>query len=177
MMKLDDLARAAGLDPDSPDYRLRTALAEADDQLLEDLVRLRKDKGLTQQFVADRMHRDKAAVSNFERLSADPHLSTVRRYAAAIGACISHRVEDIDVIDSSDYQSVLVERLDAVLNDWNKFRYVCSAGSLSEEPAELDDPWAAGEYAPIKRGDVVQLDLYRKRTEVGSAQVCIACDG
>jgi transcriptional regulator with XRE-family HTH domain len=46
--------------------------------------------------VADRMGRDKAAVSNFERLSADPHLSTIRRYAAAIGAMVTHTVENFE---------------------------------------------------------------------------------
>lgn len=95
-MELEELERAAGLDPDSPDYRLRQQLAEADDQLIEHLVQLRKDKGLTQKVVAERMKRDVAAVSNFERLRADPHLSTIRRYAAAIGASITHQVVDVD---------------------------------------------------------------------------------
>jgi transcriptional regulator with XRE-family HTH domain len=98
MKELEDLERAAGLDPAGAEYRLRQALAEADDDLLERLVRVRKEKGLTQQDVADRMLRDKSAVSNFERLSADPHLSTIRRYAAAVGAMISHSVVDFDSI-------------------------------------------------------------------------------
>lgn len=93
---LEELERAAGLDPDSADYQLRQQLAEADDQLIERLVQMRKDKGLTQKVVAERMKRDVAAVSNFERLRADPHLSTIRRYAAAIGASITHHVADID---------------------------------------------------------------------------------
>ena len=95
-MNLDDLERAAGLDPDSPDYLLRRQLAQADDELIENLVQMRKDKGLTQKVVAERMKRDVAAVSNFERLRADPHLSTIRRYAAAIGASITHQVVDVD---------------------------------------------------------------------------------
>ncbi|CAM3070582.1 transcriptional regulator [Mycobacterium intermedium] len=103
MWDLDDIERSAGLDPDSADYRLREALAQEDSELLEKLVQLRKDKGLTQQAVAERMHRDKAAVSNFERLSSDPHLSTIRRYAAAIGAIVTHGVADFEVLESSDY--------------------------------------------------------------------------
>jgi len=95
-MDLDELERAAGLDPESPDYQLRQQLAEADSQLIERLVQMRKDKGLTQKVVAQRMKRDVAAVSNFERLRADPHLSTIRRYAAAIGASIEHHVIDVD---------------------------------------------------------------------------------
>ena len=100
---LDELERAAGLDPDSPDYRLRRQLAEADDELIERLVQLRKDKGLTQKVVAERMKRDVAAVSNFERLRADPHLSTIRRYAAAIGASITHQVVDVDAPSDSSF--------------------------------------------------------------------------
>ncbi|RFZ03861.1 Helix-turn-helix domain protein [Mycobacterium marinum] len=106
MKDLDQLEREAGIDPDSADSRLRHALAKADDDLLERLVQMRKDKGLTQQVVADRMRRDKAAVSNFERLSADPHMSTIRRYAAAIGACVTHVIRDADAVGSLQYERV-----------------------------------------------------------------------
>lgn len=104
MDELDLIAQAAGLDPEDADYRLHTALAEADDEMLEQLVALRKKMGLTQQAVADRMKRDKAAVSNFERLSVDPHLSTIRRYAAAIGASITHEVKEFDPIAAASYE-------------------------------------------------------------------------
>ncbi|QDP44161.1 helix-turn-helix DNA binding domain protein [Gordonia phage JuJu] len=114
---LEALEAAAGIDHESDDERLRNELAEADDQLLEDLVQLRKDKGLTQAMVAARMGRDKAAVSNFERLSADPHLSTVRRYAAAIGARVSHQVTDSE----SDSASTVLSDIAAMSFDivWN----------------------------------------------------------
>jgi transcriptional regulator with XRE-family HTH domain len=85
-------ARLAG-DPYTP---LREHLALNDDQLLEDLVAMRKAKRLTQEQVAGRMNRSKTAVSNFERLGADPHLSTIRRYAAAVGARVTTRVSDFD---------------------------------------------------------------------------------
>lgn len=100
MFDLEDIERAAGMDPDSADYRLRQQLAAADDALLESLVQMRKDKGLTQQDVATRLGRDKATVSNFERLDVDPHLSTIRRYAAAIGASVTHTVAHFDPQDS-----------------------------------------------------------------------------
>lgn len=102
-MDLEELERAAGLDPDSRDYRLRQQLAEADNELIEHLVQLRKDKGLTQKVVARRMKRDVAAVSNFERLRADPHLSTIRRYAAAIGASITHLVVDAEAPSDNSF--------------------------------------------------------------------------
>ncbi len=83
-----------GADPSDPQERLGVTLAEADNRLIDDLVALRKAKGLLQRDVAARMGRDQAAVSNFERLGADPHLSTVRRYARAVGAEVVHHVTD-----------------------------------------------------------------------------------
>lgn len=92
LMELEEIERAAGLGPDSPHYRLVTALATADDDLMEELVRIRKAKGLSVQDVARRMRQKPAAVVAFETLSSDPHMSAVRKYAAAIGASISHQV-------------------------------------------------------------------------------------
>lgn len=75
---------------------LREQLAANDDRLLESLVAIRKAKGLTREEVARRMNRSAAAVVDLERLGADPHLSTIRRYAAAIGARIDTSVTDAD---------------------------------------------------------------------------------
>ena len=152
-MELEDLERAAGLDPDSPQYRLRKALAEADDNLLEDLVRLRKAKGLTQQQVADRMHRDKAAVSNFERLSADPHLSTIRRYAAAVGARVSHQVTDFDLIQSSDYTTVIAQH-------WEKLR---DAVSSSDADYCAENIWGTEQLAAV---NVIPIASHRFKRHV-----------
>jgi len=138
MDDLDELERSAGLDPDSPDYRLRQQLAEADDQLIESLVQLRKLKGLTQKVVAMRMKRDVAAVSNFERLRADPHLSTIRRYAAAIGASITHRVVDVDAEVTGD---PLGSRQDDGLIDL-ALRYFAQAETDDELLNEFSEAWA-----------------------------------
>jgi DNA-binding XRE family transcriptional regulator len=79
-----------------PYGELREHLAANDDRLLEDLVAMRKSKRLKQEEVAVRMNRSKTAVSNFENLGSDPHLSTIRRYAAAVGAWIETKVTDYD---------------------------------------------------------------------------------
>jgi len=91
-----DLEAALGLDVEDDYAKLRARLADADDRLLEDLVIMRKCKRMTQSDVAELMQRSKTAVSNFERLGSDPHLSTIRRYAAAVGALITHTVDDYD---------------------------------------------------------------------------------
>lgn len=75
------------------------ALVASHRELLHDLVALRKANGLSQGDVAERMGVTQAAVSQFERYDTNPKLSTVRRYALAVGAKITHRVEN-------DYLSV-----------------------------------------------------------------------
>lgn len=178
---LEDIERAAGLDPDSADYRLREALAREDSDFLEQLVQMRKDKGLTQQSVAERMHRDKSAVSNFERLSSDPHLSTIRRYAAAIGACISHQVQDFDLINSADYREVLDTRLDGVIKQWRTY-VACELDSHiqtvgSDLPVESDRTGDEHFGSNDDDGVVVYLDLRRSPNYGRAAHDCIACDG
>lgn len=93
MSSYDEIARELGIDMDDPEEQLARDLAIADDELLEELVRLRHECGMSQQDVATALGRHRSAISNFERLGSDPHLSTIRRYAAAIGARITHHVE------------------------------------------------------------------------------------
>ncbi|GAA3401719.1 helix-turn-helix domain-containing protein [Pseudarthrobacter polychromogenes] len=85
-----------GLDLDNPEDLLGVQLAEEDHEFIQELIRMRIKKGLRQADVAAKMRRDPSAVSNFERLGGDPHLSTIRRYAQAVGLRIRHRVEDAE---------------------------------------------------------------------------------
>lgn len=64
------------------------ALADAEDRaaLRLTLIRARKASGLTQKDVARAMETTQSAVSDFERGGTDPHLSTLQRYARAVGA-------------------------------------------------------------------------------------------
>lgn len=57
------------------------------------LVRVRLRHGLTVEAVAERMGiTPDAVVAQMERPDSDPHLSTVRRYAMAVGALVAHDV-------------------------------------------------------------------------------------
>ena len=74
--------------------RLRARhLVNEDRELRFELIRLREAAGLKQKDVASRLGVSPQAVSKFERIDADPRLSTIRRYAHAIGAIVSHKVE------------------------------------------------------------------------------------
>lgn len=69
------------------------ALVEALEDLKFDLVELR-EKRMTQKDVADRMGMSQSAVSQFERYDSNPTLTTLRRYALAVGARL--RIEVVD---------------------------------------------------------------------------------
>ncbi|WP_194813753.1 helix-turn-helix transcriptional regulator [Nocardia sp. XZ_19_385] len=97
MDSFEDLERQLGIDMSDPREALAADLVAADDELLEELVRLRKQSGMSKADVAAAIGRHRSVVTNFEKLTADPHLSTIRRYALAIGARISHHVEPVDL--------------------------------------------------------------------------------
>jgi DNA-binding XRE family transcriptional regulator len=88
-MNLDELL---GIDLDDPHQRLARDLVEADEKMLDELVRIRKEH-LTQSQVGEQMGISQGAVARIESGDRDPHLSTLRRYAFAVGAVIKHNVE------------------------------------------------------------------------------------
>lgn len=67
--------------------------------LLEDLVELREKSGRSQSEVAVQLGRNRSSVCRFESMEGDPRLSTVFRYAHAVGAMI-----DIAVTPYSEWQ-------------------------------------------------------------------------
>ena len=90
MSTLDELL---GLDPTSPEALRADLLAENDQELLDALVRVRRDRGLSQADVAKVMGVKQPTIADFEAHDSNPTLSRIRRYAHAVGALVSHRVE------------------------------------------------------------------------------------
>src|SRR4051794_41964340 len=86
------IADLLGIDLEDPAVCRESAAVERDMGLIETLVRTRKQLGLSQADVAGRMGRSQPSVSDFERIGGDPHLSTIRRYALAIGTEVHHAV-------------------------------------------------------------------------------------
>lgn len=91
MHMMQELRRlAANMNP----VRARAkVLARENRRMRTELIAARREAGLTQQDVADRMGVSQQAVHKLERYDADPRLSTIERYANAVGALIEHRVE------------------------------------------------------------------------------------
>jgi ribosome-binding protein aMBF1 (putative translation factor) len=63
-------------------------------ELLEELAAEREALGLSQTVVAARMHTSQSAVARLESAEVDAKLSTVERYAAALGKKINWELAD-----------------------------------------------------------------------------------
>lgn len=62
-------------------------------QAIKDLKAVRADRGLTIAQVAEPIGVDKSVVSRFENEAVDPHISTLLRYAGAVGADVGISIE------------------------------------------------------------------------------------
>ncbi|WP_434181435.1 helix-turn-helix transcriptional regulator (plasmid) [Clavibacter michiganensis] len=72
--------------------KARAKLLAREDRLLKaELVRMRQEAGLTQAMVGELMGTSQQAVNKIERYDSDPKLSTLRRYANAVGVLVEHR--------------------------------------------------------------------------------------
>ncbi len=69
-------------------------MAEARERLVDDLVELRRARGLSQTEVAARMGTSQSAVARLEAGAADLRVSTLERYAAAVGSPIAWGLAD-----------------------------------------------------------------------------------
>lgn len=86
--RIDILLASDACDGDA----LADDLVRADFAWIDQLVRLRKQTGMTQRQVAQAMGRSQSVVSDIETMNSDPRLSSLRRYALAVGAVVEHRV-------------------------------------------------------------------------------------
>lgn len=86
-----------GVDLHNPAMLRARELVENDRRLIDDLVRVRAEKGLSQEDVGRLMGVSQPTVAAFEREDSNPKMSTIRRYAHALGVTVRHEV----VFDSS----------------------------------------------------------------------------
>lgn len=100
-------------------------LAREHRRLRAELVQVRRANGLTQADVAELLDITPQAVSKLEQYDADPKLSTLARYANAVGALIEHKV-------SVDYgQSVTL----AATGGWGEARTTTKIAQVSTATA------------------------------------------
>lgn len=92
-MPKDDLdALIDELSADDPDLPARVAAALERRELLRQLATLRREQGLTQVELAERMGTSQGQITRLEA-GADTRLSTVERYAAALGVKVKWHLE------------------------------------------------------------------------------------
>ncbi len=78
-------------------------LVESHILLIQELIALRKKHNLSQELVGERMGVSQPAVASYEGYESNPTLSSIRRYALAIGARIEHKViDDLEIIASAE---------------------------------------------------------------------------
>lgn len=87
-----DLDQLLGIDPDDPEQMLAERLVQADERLLDDLIKRRLDSGLTVPQVAERIGVSETTVAKLENGERDPRLSLLRLYALAVRAEVRHSV-------------------------------------------------------------------------------------
>lgn len=93
MAKTDDLDELIDeLAQTDPEIRERVEAALARQTLARNLAEQRRCAGLTQTEIAERMGTSQGQVARFES-GADTRMSTVARYAAAVGLQISWTIE------------------------------------------------------------------------------------
>lgn len=90
-----NLEEMLGIDASNPRQQHAIRQVEADWRLIQQLVQSRIDAGMTQEQVAHGMGISQAAVARIESGTRDPRLSTLRRYAIAVGAMVSHDVQPV----------------------------------------------------------------------------------
>jgi transcriptional regulator with XRE-family HTH domain len=82
---IDERARANPDFPEMVDAALRTR------RLLRSLAERRRELGLSQTAVAARMGTSQSALARLESGETDPRITTVERYALAVGEELNHR--------------------------------------------------------------------------------------
>jgi len=121
-----NLDEMLGFDENDPADRHAEILVDEHEKLLESLVKLRLRKKLSQERVARTMGIDPSGVSKIESGDRDLHLSTLRRYAFAVGAVVRHEVEDVDHVLRREKASGVPSGLNA-LTEWGSLDEAVSA--------------------------------------------------
>lgn len=99
---MTDLNELLGVDMTDPLNQHAKRLAEAHGQLIDDLVAVRHRKGLSRKEVAERCGWKRSRVADFERIGGDPWLSSISKYALAVGAELQFVVSNIEEVPGAD---------------------------------------------------------------------------
>lgn len=82
MTKLADLL---ALHMKDPEFAAAYAVADAEYQVIEEMIRARSEAGLSQAALAERMGTTQSAIARLEGGRVSPSVETLRRYGVAVG--------------------------------------------------------------------------------------------
>jgi transcriptional regulator with XRE-family HTH domain len=148
---MDEFDAALGISQPDPQQLLARALVEADYTWIHRLVEIRKQRGLNQTDLGKIMGRSQSVVSDIESMSGDPRLSTLRRYALAVGARVEHHVTDDD--------------LEASIELPRRIRKVRSTKSSAHHRARADH--ASAGWRQVKAHVLANTEILREPVLVG----------
>lgn len=77
-----------------PSAEALVAAYECNEALIQALIAARQGAEITQRALAQRMETSQSVVVHLEAGHSDPRLSTIARYAAALGKVVAWRLED-----------------------------------------------------------------------------------
>lgn len=89
-----NLNNLLGIDLTDPAQKLASDMMDSQAHMLDRLVAERQKQGLSQADLGKKMGVTQSAVAKMESGARDPHLSTLRRYAAALDMRITFAVEE-----------------------------------------------------------------------------------
>ena len=118
---MDSLAQALGIDLEDPTTQAFLTMHRERQDLMDNLVQIRESRGLRQKDVAEKLGISRVAVS---RMEGDPRLSTLIRYAEAVGAVVNleaTRVEESPIYRETYMRKMLEERnLNVHVGGWGR---------------------------------------------------------
>jgi transcriptional regulator with XRE-family HTH domain len=126
-------------------------------KLADQLLNLRKKRGLTQIELAEKAETTQAVVSRMENVSVHPSLETVVKMAEALGAIVEVRITPVEEISSPDTNDSddCIKRQDLLkkisyfesesLTSGNSWRFTEESRSLSSKPS----------FTPLKKKEKV----------------------
>lgn len=151
---MNQLFELLGYDADDESVRLARHMARGDRRLVDKLIEIRRRRQLTQKDLANLMGVSQSAVAKFENGPRDPRLSTIRRYALALGVEVNHSVRGEDCSDMDD----TVRRSGAVIRQVEAY--------LSSTPHRARATWhptPRSAHAPLWEHDAEVRPADRRR--------------
>lgn len=163
---MSELSALLGFNTSTRTSRLAREMVKSDRRLIGKLVQLRRQQRLTQEDLAGRMGVSQSAIAKFENGPGDPRLSTLRRYALALGVEVTHQVggHDCSAVDDMirrgdhvirEIESYLEARPSQRVTVWNphdahQVRVPTHSGVVTI-PLSDDDSVAVGRRVRTKR--------------------------